>query len=137
MSLALAFAALMLSGCGGVACACTGIGIVPASPTPDRGFNRVITENDHAVTVHTGEKIELVLHAKSGMTDWSGVTVDDPAVLRAVPTGITAVRGVTVAGFEAAAPGTATIRATAGPLCSPDQACPQFEMLFEVTVSVT
>lgn len=138
--LAFAFAALVLGACGDAACACTGIGNEPASPTPPHraaGFDVLVTENDHAVTVHPGERIELVLHARPGMSTWSGVTVDDPAVLRAVPTGITAAIGVTIAGFEALKPGTAAIRATATPLCSPGQACPQFAMEFEVTVTVT
>ena len=47
-----------------------------------------------------------------------------------------AARGVTIAGYEATGPGTATIRATATPLCSPGQACPAFAMLFEVRVTV-
>ena len=138
--LAFAFAALMLGGCGGAACACTGIGNEPISPTPPHlaaGFDVLVTEKDHAVTMHTGQKIELVLHARSGMSSWSGVTVDDPDVLRSVPTGITAAKGVIVLGFEAVAPGTAVIRATATPLCSPGQACPLFAMEFEVTVTVT
>jgi len=89
------------------------------------------------VTVKSGQRLELILHAKPGMSDWSGVNVDDYTVLRAVPTGITAARGVTIAGYEAARPGTATIRATATPLCSPGQACPLFAMIFEVVVTVT
>lgn len=133
----MAFAALMLSSCGEAACACTGIGIVQASPTPNSGFNRLITENDREATVHVGEKIELVLHAKNGMSNWSGVNVDDPAVLQAVPTGITAAKGVTIVGFRAVASGTATISSTATPLCSPGQACPALAMLFQVVVTVT
>lgn len=96
-----------------------------------------MTENDRAVAVHTGQKIELVLHAKRGMSNWSNLTVDDPSVLRGVPTGITAAVGVTIAGFEAVSPGTAKITATATPLCSPGQACPAIAMIYEVTVTVS
>jgi hypothetical protein len=96
----------------------------------------VVTEKDYAVTVHTGQRIDLVLHARSGMSSWSGVTVDDPTVLRSASV-VEQLQGVTTAGFEAAKPGTAHIRATATPLCSPNQACPQFAMLFEVLVTVT
>ena len=133
---AVASAAILLGGCGNG-------GVPNADPTPTApvqaapGFAVVVTENDRAVTVSTGQKIELVLRARSGMTEWSGVDVDNPSVLRAVPTGILAAKGVTIAGFVAIAPGTATIRATAGPLCSPNQACPQYAALFEVTVTVT
>lgn len=104
---------------------------------PAAGFDVLITDTDRAVTVKSGERLEVILHARPGMSDWSGVNVDDYTVLRAVPTGITAARGVTIAGYEAARPGTATIRATATPLCSPGQACPAFAMLFEVSVTVT
>jgi len=109
---------------------------LPVATTPTAGFDVVITDTDRAVTVKSGQRIELVLHAKPGMSDWSGVNVDDYTVLRAVPTGIMAARGVTIAGYEAARPGTATIRATATPNCSPGAACPAFAMIFEVQVTV-
>ena len=96
----------------------------------------LITDTDRAVTVKTGQTIELILHARPGMSDWSGVNVDDYTVLRAIPTGILAPPGVTVGGYQAQRPGTATIRATATPLCTPGAACPQFAMIFEVTVTV-
>jgi len=132
-----------LSGCGQTQCGeCAALRVLsptpalPAATTPSVGFDVLITDTDRAVTVKSGQRLELVLHAKPGMSDWSGVNVDDYTVLRAVPTGITAARGVTVAGYEAARPGTATIRATATPLCSPGQACPAFAMIFEVRVTV-
>lgn len=109
----------------------------PAITSPHAGFDVLITENDRAALVRVGQRIELALRAKPGMSDWSGVTVDDGTVLRAVPTGITAARGVTIAGYEAARTGTVTITATATPLCSPGQACPAIAMLFEVRVTVT
>ena len=107
---------------------------VPAGPAA--GYDVLITDTDRAVTVKSGQRIELVLHAKPGMSDWGGVNVDDYTVLRAIPTGITEARGVTVAGYEAVRPGTATISATATPLCSPGQACPALAMIFEVRVAV-
>jgi len=135
LALAIAAAAVLLSACGSPGCTQSCAQIRPQYPTA--GFDVVVTENDRAVTVREGQRIELVLRAKLGMSDWSGVNVDDNTVLRAVPTGITAARGVTIAGYEAARPGTATIRATATPLCSPGQACPAYAMLFEVSVTVT
>ena len=48
----------------------------------------------------------------------------------------TAVRGVTLAAFQALAPGRADITATAGAACSPGQACPMYAMLYSVTVTV-
>lgn len=131
-------AALFVGACGNPdACSCALY--VPPTPVPtlQPGFAVLITEHDRAVAVQTGQKIELFLRARSGMSDWSGVNVDDPAILRAIPTGITPVRGVTDVGFLAVAPGTANIRATATPLCSPNQACPAYAALFEVVVTVT
>ena len=131
--LAIVLAAVALDACGTV----SERPVSPAPTSPSTGFDVLIGVNDRAVAVKVGQKIELVLQAKSGMTDWSGVSVDNTAVLLAVPTGITAPKGVTVAGFEATSTGTATIRATAGPLCSPNQACPMFALLYEVAVTVT
>ena len=140
--LAILGAAAMLGACSTPVCVC-GPAVMPTPVTspvatsPTAGFDVLITDTDRAVTVKSGQRLELILHAKPGMSDWSGVNVDDYTVLRAVPTGITAARGVTIAGYEAARPGTATIRATATPLCSPGHACPLFAMIFEVVVTVT
>jgi hypothetical protein len=84
-----------------------------------------------------GQKIEVFLTQRAGMTMWGPITVDDRTVLGPVPTGITAARGVTVAGFAALRSGTATITSNAGPQCSPNQACPMYAVLFRVTVTVT
>lgn len=126
----------MLAACGYGDCSCAlGPGSTPAQLYP--GFDVIVTDQDRAINVHTGQKIEVYLAQRNGMTQWSEINTDNAAVLRAVPTGITAPKGVTVAGFEAVAAGTANIRATATPVCSPGQACPQFAMLFEVTVTVS
>ncbi len=138
MRFALVLVTLLACACGSahVCQGCTAVAS-PIATAPAPGFDVLITEGDRAVTVKQGQRIELVLHEKPGMSEWNGVNVDDPSVLRAIPTGITAARGVTIAGYEAARPGTATIRATATPLCTPGQACPLFAMLFEVSVTVT
>jgi len=141
LALAILGAAAMLGACGTVGCVC-GPAVLPTPGTPPAtsptaGFDVLITDTDRAVTVKSGQRLEVILHARPGMSDWGRVNVDDYTVLREVPTGITAARGVTIAGYEAARPGTATIRATATPLCSPGDACPAFAMLFEVSVTVT
>ena len=142
-SAAVLVAIVILAACGNTVCdECAQLAVsptprLPVATSPTAGFDVLITDTDRAVTVKSGQRLEVILHARPGMADWSGVNVDDYTVLRAVPTGITAARGVTIAGYEAARPGTATIRATATPLCSPGQACPAFAMLFEVTVTVT
>ena len=139
-ALVAALAALVLTACGSV-----GAGGVPsASPNPSPstgpglGFDAVVTENDRAITIHAGQKLEVVLHAKTGMTNWSNVRSSDTSLLQPIVNpAATAVRGVTLAAFQAVAPGQATITATAGAACSPGQACPMYAILYSVTVTIT
>lgn len=130
-----AVAALVLSACGSA-----GSGGAPSpSPSggPGLGFDAQVTELDTAITIHRGQKLEVVLHARSGMTDWSNVRSGDTSVLSPIANpAATAVRGVTLAAFQALAPGQTDITATAGALCSPGQACPMYVMLYSVTVTV-
>ncbi|HLQ22363.1 MAG TPA: hypothetical protein VK132_04115 [Gemmatimonadales bacterium] len=96
-----------------------------------------MTEKDTAITIQSGQKLEVVLHARSGMTDWSSVRSSDTSVVSPIVNpAATAVRGVTLAAFQALAPGRADITATAGAACSPGQACPMYAMLYSVTVTV-
>ena len=129
-------AALVVAGCGvrpmpGVVATSP-----PAAVTPGVGFDVVITEQDHEVTVHPGQKIEAFLRPRAGMTPWGNLGSDNPAVLASIPTGILAPHGVSVAGFQAISAGVAYFTATAGPECSPDQACPAYAMLLSVKVTV-
>jgi hypothetical protein len=133
-----AFAALVITACGSA-----GIGSSP-SPTPNPsegpglGFDAQVTELDTAITIHTGQKLEVVLHARSGMTNWSNVRSSDTSVLSPIVNpAATAVQGVTLAAFQALAPGRADITAIAGAACSPGQACPMYAVLYSVTVTVT
>ena len=71
------------------------------------------------------------------MVEWRSVQVDTPGVLESVPTGVTAVRGATVAGFVARTPGTVNVTAYATPQCPPNAMCPMYAMLFSVRVTVT
>ncbi|HEX2680131.1 MAG TPA: hypothetical protein VHQ03_02430, partial [Candidatus Dormibacteraeota bacterium] len=62
---ALGTLALLLSACGAYS-----FGSNP-SPTPTAtgsGFNVTVTEKDHAVTMHPGQTLEVVLHAGTNMT---------------------------------------------------------------------
>jgi uncharacterized lipoprotein YmbA len=139
-ALTAALAALVLTACGSA-----GNGSLPvASPSPSPssaagiGFGAKVTETDTAVTIHVGQKLEVVLRARSGMTNWSNVRSSDTSVLApAVNPAAAAVRNVTLAAFQGIAPGQAVITATAGAVCSPGQACPMFAMLYSVTVTVT
>ena len=139
MLVSAAVAALMLAACGNPPPA---LGVYPPSgassivTTPATGFDVLVTDQDRAVTAHVGQKLEVALRARSGMTDWGNLSASDPGVLKPIPTGITAVRGLTVAGFQAVGAGTTTISATAGPLCSPGAACPAYAALFSVSITV-
>lgn len=140
-ALSAVLAALVLTACGSV-----GAGTLPSpdsspSPTPTSpglGFDAMVNENSTAITLHVGQKLEVVLHARTGMSNWSNVRSSDTLVLTPIVNpAATAVRGVTLAAFQAVAPGQAIISASAGALCSPGQACPMFAMLYTVTVTVT
>src|SRR2546423_14275248 len=115
---AIVMAIVALSGCGRTQCwECNPLRVVsptpglPVATTPSVGFDVLITDTDRAVTVKSGQRLELVLHAKPGMSDWRGGNADDYTGLRAVPTGITAARGVADAGHAATQPGDPSIPA--------------------------
>jgi hypothetical protein len=133
------FMVLALAGCTRATCEC---GAAPSSPLasvptgPVAGFDVLITDKDQDVTVRVGQRIEVYLRQRAGLTAWNGLRSDDEAVLAPIPTGITAARGVTIGGFKAIMPGTASITAYATADCSPGQACPMFAVLFSVRVTV-
>jgi hypothetical protein len=98
----------------------------------------LVTERDQAISIHVGQKLEVALHARSGMSNWSNVRSSNTQVLAPIVNpAATAVRGVTLAAFEAMAPGEAVLTASAGAVCSPGQACPMYAMLWSVTVTIT
>jgi hypothetical protein len=128
--------ALVISGCGAYA-----IGSNP-SPTPSTGpglnFDVVVTEKDHAATMRVGQKLEVVLHATNGMANWSPPKSTYEAILvPIVNPAATAVRGVTLAAFQAMAAGQAEITAYASPNCPSGSACPMYVAVFSVKVTVT
>lgn len=132
-------AALVLSACGAV-----GSGAAPSpSPsypavTPGHGFDVVVTEKERSVTLRVGQRLEAVLHANPGMTPWEGVrSTDETVLMPVVDPAATAVRGVTLAGFQAMAPGTASIEASAGAACPSGEACPMYAILLSISVTVT
>ena len=138
-ALAGAVIAIVFASCGYSPCACDGPGTVPvpASPSPGFGFDAMVTEKDKAITIQVGQKLEVVLHANAGMTNWSNVRSSDTSVLTPIVNpAATAVRGVTLAAFQAQTPGQSVITASAGAACSPGQACPMYAILYSVTVTV-
>jgi hypothetical protein len=118
----------------------TGSGANP-SPTPSPGgvgFDVVATNSDHAVTMHVGQKLEVVLRAGQGMNDWTHPQSSDQSVLQPiVDPAATAAIGVTLAAFQALAPGEVDVTSNGSPKCSPGQACPMYLAVYSLRVSVT
>ena len=122
---------LLLTGCGHY----VGFGSSP-SPTPTGEVTA--TETDHAATLHAGQRLELVLHAANGMSNWTNVKSSDTTVLAPiVDTKATAAVGVTVAAFQALRAGTAEVTATESPRCPPNAMCPMYIALYSLKVTVT
>jgi len=134
VALIVVLATLGLSACGAVGGAPP---LASGGPSTGLGFDVTVTEQQRSATVLVGQKLEVVLHASPGMTTWSGVTSSDPSVLAPIVNpAATAARGVTLAAFQAIAPGTSRVTAYAGPDCSPGQACPAYEMVLAIDVTV-
>src|SRR5258707_3489529 len=72
-------AAALISGCGSVGTASG------PSPTPSAGsnlsFDVTVTETTRAASVRVGQKLEGVLHAGSGMNNWTQPKASDEAIL--------------------------------------------------------
>jgi hypothetical protein len=136
-ALVVAMAALIVSACGAI-----GTGAAPpagASPSsgPGLSFDVAVSEKDKAVNLHVGQKLEAVLHGQRGMTPWSAVRSTDQSVLAPIVNpGAISARGITLAAFQALAPGKAQITATAGADCSQAQVCPQYQMVLTIEVTV-
>jgi hypothetical protein len=138
---AICVAALSIAACGAVRG-----GAQEPSPTPSEiplpispahGFDVLITDQDRDVTVRVGQKVEVFLRARPGMTGWGGIMADDPSVLNAIPTGIMVVKGASIAGFVAKTAGVTNVTAYASPQCPPNAACPMYAMLYSVRVTVS
>ena len=136
-------AVVLLAACGTPPEQCGGCPAQVISPgptpiiTPGRGFDVLITDSDRAVALRVGQRVEVALTQRLGMTPWGQITVDQPDVLVPVPTGIVAPNGITVAAFVARLAGSVSINSSAGPKCAPNQACPAYAVLFSVAVTVT
>ena len=129
-------AAVLISGCGSVGTASS------PSPTPSGGsnlsFDVTVTETTRAASMRVGQKLEVVLHAGNGMNNWTQPRSSDESILTPiVDPAATAVRGVTLAAFQAKGPGQVDITAYGSPICPSGQVCPMYVMLFSVKVTVT
>ena len=129
----LALAGLVLSACGGL-----GLGAAPTPTGSGSMFDLAVSEKDTPATLHTGQKLEIVLHAAPNMANWTDVRSSDPAVLKVIVNpAATAARGVTLAAYQAVAKGQTQITATSSPDCKTNMACPQFIALWSVQVTIT
>ena len=131
--------AVLFASCGYSPCACEGSGTLPiqTSPSPGFGFDVTATEKDQAVTMHVGQKLEVVLRAPQGMNNWTHPVSSDTSVLTPiVDPAATAAIGVTPAAFEARKTGQVDVTSNASPNCSPGQACPMFLAVYSLRVTV-
>jgi hypothetical protein len=130
-------AVFLISGCGTV-----GAG-ESASPSPSISSNPVsfdvtATETTRAASIRVGQKLEVVLHAGTGMNNWTQPRSSDETVLAPIVNpAATAVRGVTLAAFQARATGQVNVTAYGSPTCPSGQACPMYVIVYSVTVTVT
>ena len=131
-------AGLLITGCG-TTCACSGGGVgATPSASPGLGFDVTVTETTRAASIRVGQKLEVVLHAGNSMANWTQPKSSDESILApTVNPAATAVRGVTLAAFEAKATGQVNITAYASPVCPSGQACPMYVMVWSVSVTVT
>ena len=131
----LAAIALLAVACGAVG---GGAGGNP-TPTPGgTGFDVTATEKDHAVTMHAGQKLEVVLHAGNAMVNWSHPESSDTSVLSPiVDPAATAARGVTLAAFEANKPGEVEVTSMSAPQCPSGAMCPMYAIAYMLKVTIT
>jgi hypothetical protein len=126
-------AVLAITGCGSAG---TGSG----TPSPGTGvrFDAAVSEKDTTATIHVGQKLEVVLHAYTGMANWTPPKSSNEAILAPIVNpAATAARGVTLAGFQALAQGEVEISSNSSPNCSPGHACPMYIAVYSVKVTVT
>jgi hypothetical protein len=121
-----------------VACGSYSAGPPPPSPGSPGRFDVTASERDHAITMHVGQKLEVVLHANQGMKPWTHPVSSDTSILASiVDTAATAARGVTLAAFQANAKGLVEITANAAPDCAPDQPCAMYLAVYNLKVTIT
>jgi len=129
-----AAAVLVLAACGSTS---AGPGSNP-SPSSGMGFDVTATEKDHTAAMRVGQRLQVVLHAAAGMNNWNQPRSGNEAILvPVVDPAATAVRGVTLAAFEAMEPGQVEITSFAGPVCPSGQPCPMYVVAYSLQVTVS
>ncbi len=101
-------------------------------------FEATATNDVHELSMHVGQRLEVVLRASSGLNSWTHPESSDRSVLSPiVDPAATAARGVTLAAFEAMKPGQVMVRSNSSPACSPGQACPMLIAVYSLKVTIT
>lgn len=98
----------------------------------------LVTESDSGRTfaLHVGQRLRITLSGSNAML-WSQPAASDARVLRAQPTGVTAVRGSAIALYVGGAAGQATVTANEDAACrSSTPACMIATIGFRITVNV-
>jgi hypothetical protein len=125
------WALLFLAGCGAAGAP------IAVSPAPSAAGSLSDSDSGRTLTYHVGDTISITLHQQQGFQPWTTLDSSNHAVLSPmVNTRNTAVRGVTLGLFKAAASGSAQITANAGVDCSPGMACPAMVRVWSVTIQV-
>ena len=100
-------------------------------------FDVTATEKDHAVSMHVGQKLEVVLHAGDQFT-YQQVRSSNTSILEpTVDPAAAAARGVTLGAFKARAAGGVKVTAVGVPVCPSGSMCPMYVMLYTLDVTVS
>ena len=115
----------------------------PIPPVPSTGpglnnFDVTATDQDHVAALRVGQRLLVVLHAGANMRTWSHPASSDTTMLAPiVDPAAASPAGVTVAAFQAQAPGQVAVTAISGPNCASGQACPMYAILYSLQVTIT
>ena len=100
-------------------------------------FDVIATEKDHAVSMHVGQRLEVVLHGGTVVRYQQARSSDQAILAPTVDPAETAAIGVTLAAFVARSRGQATVTAVGSPVCPSGAICPAYAILYSLTVTVT
>lgn len=128
-----AITALAITACGSVSGRAAPTAMPSAAPT-----QLVNADAGGFYSMHVGDTILVALRVDDGFQQWSHPVSSNQAVLLpVVDVRAAAVLGMTLAKFQAAGPGTATLHSAAGVNCTPGSACPALARAWQVTIRVS
>lgn len=121
--------ATIVAACGSVA----GPGGSDPSPTPWTGVTITKADNQHTVTAHVGDHVQIAL---GDDISWKVEPPDGTVLATEATVNYMLVRG-TQAIWIARSPGRSTIKASGGVNCPSGAACPMLLAVFTATVDVS